>query len=378
MDTKKLAYNLIGQKIDFNTITLTHTNILWRSGKEKEDIQNLLLLIKARLEELMQNLGIESNLVQFFNPVLVENDLNTNNHAMKSQDYYAPQPIFTCPTQEFYKLFGYSHSYRHKHLIKQLQKRKTNFMKKELLIKYIKHTYQPKKHDLIRLRSNNLQDKTIKHSVFVNMNAFLCQNKNWIEEYKQSIKPVLCGGFYIRPSWHKENKEYPNIIINPALSFGSGHHATTAMCIDFLSTLSLCDKDLLDVGCGSGILSLVGAKLGANIYCCDTDLEACKQSKKNFANNGLYAQSLWHGSIKDIPKNTDTPTQYDCICANLVSSIIVILANDLIHALKPNAILILSGILEEHEQRIIEAFSSLVLLEKKQIDEWIGLKFMKK
>lgn len=387
---KEILYKIQGIKIDNNPILLTHNNIVWRTNRNPEEIQQILFHIKNTIYNIAKNHNIPTQSISIFqipNNEKAQEDPHTNSNIQSDK---IPIRIKTYPIAltSLNKKYLYK-NYKDKLIVKQLYKRNPVFLTTQLLKKHknrINHSIIHSKFfakNVGRLETSRINNATKNNSespyiydVWVNMNTFVSKNKNWIQEYQQSIQPILCGDFYIHPSWHKQNIQYKNLIIDPSLSFGSGHHATTAMCIEFLSSLHLKNKKLLDVGCGSGILSLVGASLGANVYACDTDPYACNQSHHNFKINKLHYKLIWQGSIKDC-SNHDIPQLYDCICANIVSSIILILKNDFIKHLQNQGILILSGILKEHENNILENFSCLKLLEKKQIDEWISLKFIK-
>lgn len=205
------------------------------------------------------------------------------------------------------------------------------------------------------------------------------KNQDWIQNYQQSIQPVSCGKFYIRPSWHKKfaNKkdaqnEKIDLIVDPSLAFGSGHHASTAMCLELLSNTPLEGKTLLDIGCGSGILSLAGKKLGAKVEMCDSDMLAIKESNKNFTLNNLKPDKIWQGSINNAHK------KYDVIVVNILADIIKMLQPSINNALKSDSILILSGILEEHQTSVLKKFNNLQPLEVLHIDGWVGLKLTQK
>lgn len=200
----------------------------------------------------------------------------------------------------------------------------------------------------------------------------ICQNKDWIEAYRQSILPVVAGGFYIRPSWHLQGADdLRDIVIDPALAFGSGHHATTSMCLEFLSKMSLSGKRLLDVGCGSGILSIASAMLGAEVEICDTDELAIQESEKNFALNSQVFQKSWLGSI------AQAQGDYEVIVANIVASILVMLQKDFGSKLKRGGILILSGILDEYRDWVLENFRDFETEQILKKDEWVALKLIK-
>ena len=206
-------------------------------------------------------------------------------------------------------------------------------------------------------------------------------NCDWIKAYQDSIQPISSGIFYIRPSWYEsqyedEDSKSPQtkheIIINPALAFGSGHHASTAMCLEFLSQLDLHNKTLLDVGCGSGILSIAAHKLGAKVYACDTDESAVLETHKNAKLNNATLCDVWQGSIAQAPQ--DSPATYDVITANIIAFVVKLLHNDFKAKLAKNGVLILSGILDEYKFDIMQTFSDFKVLESRCQDEWVALK----
>lgn len=194
------------------------------------------------------------------------------------------------------------------------------------------------------------------------------KNQDWIQKYKDSIVPIIYQNFYIHPSWYEGKKDFIDIVIDPALAFGSGHHSTTLMCIKLISSLSLNQKSILDVGCGSGILSIVAKKLGGKVSLCDTDCLAIEESKKNFALNKLTLDNVWQGSIND------SNEKYDIIIANLMTDIIKILYKEFFDKLKSNSILVLSGILKEYKNDVLETFSDFKILDILEEDGWVALK----
>ncbi len=198
------------------------------------------------------------------------------------------------------------------------------------------------------------------------------QTKDYIETYKKSITGIECCDFYIHPSWLKSKGSKINIILEPSLAFGTGHHATTFMSIEAISE---CIKhkpnpDMLDVGCGSGILSICAYKLGANVSLCDIDELAIDESKKNFKINNAKINDIWLGSLEATKKN------YDIVVANIVASVIIEQANNLLNCLRKDSYLILSGILDEYKNIVKDRFKPLQLIQEKSKDEWVTLVFL--
>lgn len=197
------------------------------------------------------------------------------------------------------------------------------------------------------------------------------ENKDWLNEYKKNVRPIEIGKFYIHPSWEESKDGFENIIIDPALAFGSGHHESTSACIEYLQKYATIGKSALDVGCGSGILSIALAKLGCVVDACDTDEQAVQSSQKNAELNGVKFNQIWTGSVANLDK------KYDIVVANIIADVILMLKNDLINLLKESSYLVLAGVLDKYETRILEAFSSLKLVESQTKNEWKSFVFQK-
>ncbi len=197
------------------------------------------------------------------------------------------------------------------------------------------------------------------------------ENIDWIKKYQESIKPIEAARFYIYPSWFKPKEEKINIKIDPALAFGSGHHATTFSCLEVISDQIKGSERVIDVGCGSGILGLACTKLGAQVDLCDTDPLSVKSTKENFTLNSVDYHRLWEGSTDKAEGS------YDVVIANIIADVLRFIASDLKKLTKPGGTLILSGILDTKEALVLPSFEALTLTEKKQKDEWITLIYTK-
>jgi len=197
------------------------------------------------------------------------------------------------------------------------------------------------------------------------------ENKDWIKSYQDSVQPIQAGKFYIFPSWYEPKKDLINIKIDPALAFGSGHHATTFSCLEAISEYVDAKKSVIDVGCGSGILGLACKKLGSSVELCDTDPLSVESCKENFTLNEESYEKLWEGSINKA-KGT-----YDIVIANIIADVLRFISKDLKSACKEDGLLILSGILDKKESLVKEAFSDLTLEKRILKDEWVTLIYKK-
>lgn len=359
-----LAHSLGGVRLDKEALLPSKTALLWRSSKPIDEVEARLREIRGALGEWVSSLGIDK--AGFVRRAYLPRFFSVTRPI-------APPPLPCKPSLHSTKAlrmlsrkenpFMVDRAISHR-LAKNLARRGRLFGES------IKPSYYEK------LDSKNLNG-------LLRMHIFKLPNKEWVREYQASLRPVICGKFCISPSWHaKEARSMAAkgglnlLFIDPSLSFGSGHHATSSLCVGFLGELDLKGRQLLDVGCGSGILSLVGARLGAAVYACDTDSFAISQTKQNFSLNGLAYEALWKGSLEALGDSKKAlPSKYDFVCANLVGSILIILASRLVACLKEGGVLIVSGILDYQEAKILDRFKALKPVERRQVDEWVSIKF---
>jgi len=190
-------------------------------------------------------------------------------------------------------------------------------------------------------------------------------NQDWIKTYQESVQPVEIDEFYIHPSWYPAKEDKINILIDPALAFGSGHHETTRSCVKAIKKYVNKGDTLLDVGCGSGILGIVASKLGAVVDACDTDPLAVESAKENFELNNAQYRKIWRGSASE---SEDT---YDVVVANIIADVLVFIAQDLKNKTKDR--LILSGIIEKYKEKVLKKYKEFELIEEIPENEWVTL-----
>ena len=193
------------------------------------------------------------------------------------------------------------------------------------------------------------------------------ENSDWVESYKNSIEPLAIDKFYIHPTWSEPNPNLINIAIDPALAFGTGHHPTTASSLRAIAKYVQKGDKVLDVGCGSGILGMAAMKLGAVVDACDTDPISVENSIKNAKLNDLEFHSIWEGSATNIDQ------KYKIVVANIVADVLTFIANDLKNALDKDGILVLSGILDKYETKVLNYYKDCEIIEKIAQEEWVTL-----
>jgi len=192
------------------------------------------------------------------------------------------------------------------------------------------------------------------------------ENKDWIANYQNSIQPVEIDEFYIHPNWHEAKEGKINILINPALAFGSGHHETTSTCVLALKDIVQKDNTLLDIGCGSGILGIVANKLGAIVDACDTDPLAVDSAKENYELNNAEYENIWVGSANNSKK------QYDVVVANIIADVLVFIYKDITKVAQDK--LILSGIIDKYKDKVIKKYSKdYKVIKEIPKNEWVTL-----
>ena len=198
------------------------------------------------------------------------------------------------------------------------------------------------------------------------------EDMDWANEWKKYYEPFYIGNILIKPSWIDiDESDHKVVEINPGMAFGTGLHETTNLCIEQLQELNLIDKIVLDIGCGSGILSVVSSKLGAKeVFATDIDPLAIKATLENANLNKISNINAVKGSLLD---NVDK--KYDVVVANILLNVLDILIPDLPKALKKDGVFICSGLINSQRDNIVNTLekNNLEIVEVSEKGEWISI-----
>ena len=209
------------------------------------------------------------------------------------------------------------------------------------------------------------------------------EDKDWINNWKTYFKQFYVDDILIIPSWEEvkeEDKDKMIIHIDPGTAFGTGMHETTQLCIRQLKKYVTPETELLDVGTGSGILSIIALKLGAK-HAVGTDLDPCAVPavEENKEANGIPAEAfdMMIGNIIDDKTVQDTVgyEKYDIVTANILADVLVPLTPVIVHQMKPGGLYITSGIPEVKEEVVKEAVTAagLEIMEVTHQGEWVSV-----
>lgn len=209
------------------------------------------------------------------------------------------------------------------------------------------------------------------------------EDKDWINNWKTYFKQFYVDDILIIPSWEEvkeEDKDKMIIHIDPGTAFGTGMHETTQLCIRQLKKYVTPETELLDVGTGSGILSIIALKLGAK-HAVGTDLDPCAVPavEENKEANGIPADAfdMMIGNIIDDKTVQDTVgyEKYDIVTANILADVLVPLTPVIVHQMKPGGLYITSGILDVKEEVVKEAVTAagLEIVEVTHQGEWVSV-----
>jgi ribosomal protein L11 methyltransferase len=212
-------------------------------------------------------------------------------------------------------------------------------------------------------------------------------DEDWAARSQASLRAIAVGSLTIAPPWDVPGRLKPVptydaptyvgarfseptvIIIQPSMGFGTGHHATTRLCLAALQQLDLNDKSVIDVGTGSGVLAIAARRLGASgVLAIDDDADAIAAAEENVALNHESRIAL---EVTDF--RTAKISQFDAVIANLTGGLLLASAERLQSFSVPGGHLVLSGLMESEEQDVLRAFEPFELDSRTQEDEWVCL-----
>ncbi|ADY73624.1 Ribosomal protein L11 methyltransferase [Desulfurobacterium thermolithotrophum DSM 11699] len=201
----------------------------------------------------------------------------------------------------------------------------------------------------------------------------LLKEKNWNEEWKKYFKPVMVSEkIWVIPSWMKNDFKVPKgaipIYIYPGQTFGTGTHETTKLTMRFIEKILKPNDSFLDVGCGSGILSILAKKLGAKkVVGCDIQREVVEEVKLNSNLNEVFGIEVIHGSIGDVKD------EFDIVVSNIEKHLLEPLIPEI--AKRAKKAVVLSGVLKKQRdsfKEVLKKRSGLKILEESGEGEWVA------
>ncbi|MGN1267495.1 MAG: 50S ribosomal protein L11 methyltransferase [Dorea sp.] len=206
---------------------------------------------------------------------------------------------------------------------------------------------------------------------------------DWVNNWKKYFHQFYIDDVLIIPSWEEvkeEDKDKMVIHIDPGTAFGTGMHETTQLCVRALKKYTKEDMEILDVGCGSGILGMLALKFGA-AHSVGTDLDPCAitATHENMEGNGISKEQyeVMIGNIIDDKEIQDKVgyEKYDIVAANILAEVLVPLTPVIVNQMKKGAVYITSGIIDEKEQTVVHAVKAagLEVLEVNHQGEWVSV-----
>jgi len=208
------------------------------------------------------------------------------------------------------------------------------------------------------------------HAVFsdVDIRPVDVPDENWAARSQAALRSVRVGALVVSPPWDVPGRaDGTVIVIQPSMGFGTGHHATTRLCLSALQRIDLTGCSVIDVGTGSGVLAIAASLLGAApVIGFDDDADAVAAARENLALNRGAHVSLDVGDIRTRSRGVS-----DVVLANLTGGLLVAAASELRQLTKPGGRLILSGFMSSEEAEVLRAFAPLGVEQREEEEEWV-------
>ncbi|MDX1800355.1 MAG: 50S ribosomal protein L11 methyltransferase, partial [Marinobacter sp.] len=200
----------------------------------------------------------------------------------------------------------------------------------------------------------------------------LVEDKDWVRSWMDDFTPLRFGErLWIVPSWHDApDPDAANLLLDPGLAFGTGTHPTTALCLEWLDGHAIAGKQIIDYGCGSGILGLAALLLGAtHVIGVDTDAQALEASRENARRNAVPDDQI------DLYLPGQEPdTRAEVMLANILAQPLISLASKLAGKVVDGGDIVLSGILAHQARTVMEAYEPWFIMDEPETrDEWVRL-----
>ncbi len=207
------------------------------------------------------------------------------------------------------------------------------------------------------------------------------QNQDWMAEWKKHYQPLRLGeNLIVLPAWVDESLagDHTPIRISPDMAFGTGTHPSTQLCMIALEKYGCAGKNVIDIGSGSGILSIEAVRLGADrVLGVDIEADAVLSARRNAELNGMPDEIIFEeGSLQEILKRQDGLNQAPVVLANILAHILIAMfGQGLADTVSPHGLIILGGILEHQAQSVLDAATphGLRLIETFQDGDWVVL-----